>query len=135
MLKAYHRLIENKDKIIENKTTWANQISMSKIIEVVFPEQYQYVDLFNDFCHIKIFHIDPDNIRARNDTAHKIAGNICKHFEEKLVCDIEKCFAFVRHYGDRSRRQHSYVESWTEDIAFQQECDKIHNYFFHSTIK
>eukprot|EP01084_Bolivina_argentea_P194342 333439_1 len=136
MLKAYHRLIENKDKIIENKKTWTNQISMCKIIEVVFQEQYQHLDLVNDFCHINIFHINPDNKRARNGTCHNIAGNICKHFEqENLECDIKTCFVFPRHYGDRGRRQSSYVETSAEDIVFQQECDKIHNYFFHSTIK
>ena len=54
VLDAYHQLIHYIDK-----SKW-NNISISNMIQI--EGKYEHQQLFNDFCHIKIIHIDNDNV-------------------------------------------------------------------------
>merc|ERR1712154_581474 len=130
-----------------DKSKW-NHISISKIIQI--ENRYEHQQLFDDFSHIKIMHIE-NNVNAnRIPEWNDIARNLCKYFETKFKChDIMKCNGFLRHHRERTndeREQLLYFEKsqfpmeqeqkiCIEDAAFQQECDKMHCYFFHSTIK
>eukprot|EP01084_Bolivina_argentea_P098771 177529_1 len=107
---------------------------------------YEHQQLLNDFLHIKLIHIDMDNDNIKrhghseqnmiiqNSEHLNIGRKICKYFEEELnlKCDHEvECSGLMRHY----KRGNDEFKWSMEDSIFQAECDKIHAYFFHSTVK
>eukprot|EP01084_Bolivina_argentea_P018122 33788_1 len=113
-----------------------------KIFDIVHqPGKYEHQQLHDDFMHIKIYHIDTDNHRINSH--HKdeekyidIGKKICQYFTQdlRLKCNrIAKCRAFSRHYQRFVEK--SDADWCTEDITFRTECDKIHIFFLHSTVK
>eukprot|EP01083_Nonionella_stella_P283975 966609_1 len=106
--------------------------------------RYGHLQMFNDFLHIKLFHIEAQHGR---DEKKSIAKKVCHAFETRYTCDdIDMCYAFKRHYRDRTdvhnERQLFYIaaDEDTKQLTdtewiFQAEFDKIHCYFLHSTIQ
>eukprot|EP01084_Bolivina_argentea_P008197 15328_1 len=134
VLKAYHLSMSTMQEV--------------KLFDVIQNKGvYEHQQLLNDFLHIKLIHIDVDNGNIkRHDHSEQdmiiqsseylnIGRKMCKYFEEELnlKCDHEvKCRGLMRHY----KRGHGDDEQWSmEDSTFQAECDKIHAYFLHSTVK
>eukprot|EP01084_Bolivina_argentea_P020606 38314_1 len=148
--------------------------------------KYGHQQIFNDFLHIKLFHIDPidddnnnkteskqnDNNDKDNDSQKKNQSKIndakdndnqnkkntpkiiCEYFEKRYPCeDIPKCYAFARHFRDRSdfeaeKLMFHLIEAYPDktsqktvqmkadiDVILQEECDKIHCFFLHSTFQ
>ena len=93
---------------------------------------YTHQQLFDDFSHVKIIHIDADNKSYQGGGGYyNIGMYLCKYFQEEFPCDIEKCRVFRRHHRDRGAKSvNPYANDEEEEVAFQQECDKIHSYFF-----
>eukprot|EP01084_Bolivina_argentea_P300856 518877_1 len=119
-----------------------------KIFELIpIIDLYEHQQLHDDFVHIKLTHIDPDNDKIRQHDRHEVnvAANthvdiqrkMCKYFATLYPCDISKCNGFSRHYRDRHKNvlKNEHIVLSSEDAAFQDECDKIHSFFFHSTIE
>eukprot|EP01084_Bolivina_argentea_P242675 407035_1 len=111
--------------------------------------KYEHQQLHDDFMHIKVYHIDGDNDKIRShdhseddkikENSKKylhISKKIYEYFvkELKLTCEnMGNCRAFSRHY---QRIYENNENNWcTEDRAFRTECDKMHIFFFHSTVK
>ena len=93
---------------------------------------YTHQQLFDDFSHVKIIHIDADNnAYQRGDGYYNIGMYLCKYFQNLFPCDIDTCKVFKRHHRDRGAKSaNQYANHEEKEAAFQQECDKIHSYFF-----
>eukprot|EP01084_Bolivina_argentea_P191491 328929_1 len=129
LLKAYHLLMSTMQE--------------EKLFDIVQNQGvYEHQQILEDFLHIKVIHIDADNLNV-NRQEHtnaaipseylNIGRKICKYFEEEhnLKCDgMIKCHGLMRHYKRGNEEQLS-----TEDSSFRAECDRIHVYFLHSTVK
>lgn len=121
-------------------------------------DRYQHFQLYNDFIHIKMYHIDQpqsqddvDDEDVKKDDGD-IGYQLFSLFSERYPCtDLSKCRGFSRHTRPRGRgdeedtlfhviRDKS-VDSKTRQLLngkeriLQEECDKIHTYFLHSTIQ
>eukprot|EP01084_Bolivina_argentea_P038225 70679_1 len=123
----------------DNNKLWG-KVSISSIFCV--ENKYGFQQLVDDFLHLRIIHLDRNELNAIK---------LCERFEHKYYCDLKKCKIFARHYRDRTDVQQSrmlYYHNDIEDdyginkaidikndrdIIFQQEIDKIHSYFLHST--
>eukprot|EP01084_Bolivina_argentea_P228140 385374_1 len=121
------------------------------IIESSMGATYDHQQLFDDFLHVKIIHIDADNDKIRShdhleyapnhlqrNTFNDIGRKMSNYFVETIPCkNISGCTSFSRHYRDRDIDATKQMESTmpVEDAAFLQECDKIHIFFLHSTIQ
>eukprot|EP01083_Nonionella_stella_P145405 455572_1 len=127
VLDIYHKLTNDKSKW--NAISTQKQIRSHKDIN---DDQYGHQQLFDDFSHLKLVHIDPDNKKRWRDPKDKpIVRELCDTFKDKFPCDMKECRAFLNHYRDRVGQE----LPDTEDTVFQQEFYKIHSYFFHSTIQ
>eukprot|EP01084_Bolivina_argentea_P026280 48847_1 len=148
ILSVYHELLQSK-------TLW-KKVPISPIITYNI---YAHQQIYNDFLHIKMYHIDADdkiqrtkNINKTSQKVHQhIAKTLCEHFEREYKCNnIQKCQAFQRHYRDRTdeeaeqqlfyridkKEKSKTVEMRNDkDMILQEECDKLHSFFLHSTIK
>eukprot|EP01084_Bolivina_argentea_P012835 24035_1 len=154
VLSAYH-------KIMNTQSDWTN-ISIAN--HILIADRYEHQQLSDDFAHVKIIHIDADNKKYKTqDQTYSLAHQLCLYLEGKYQCkSTSNCKAFLRHYKHQqsrvdintstrtstsnynsSTRTHSHYgaldirkfSKYIEDAACQQDCDKIHAYFFHSTIK
>ncbi len=121
------------------------------LCEVIQCDEYGHKQLAEDFVHIQSSHIGPDDQEIQRQDAERVFGGtvresigqqMARHFMKECPCtDMAVCRAFERHYRVR---QPSYAEDVeqgraqlrklfrttnAEDIAFQDECDKIHGYF------
>eukprot|EP01084_Bolivina_argentea_P125178 221812_1 len=143
MLKAYKELLSNTNQ---------NEMKLFDNIK----RNYNHQQVFNDFLHIKIIHIDADNDKIKShdhledESKEKyidVVKHICDYFEKdlELKCntfsDNEKnetmainCRAIGRHYLHRVYDNNEKTLS-DEEKAFRTECDKIHIFFLHSTVK
>eukprot|EP01084_Bolivina_argentea_P307255 531042_1 len=113
--------------------------------------KYDHQQLFDDFMHVKIIHIDGNNDTIRShDNWQRIQGNelnengyigigqeICNYFQNQFPChSIIQCHAAKRHYRQRQcevlstrrRLTESFMEQkyCTEDVSFRDLCDTIH---------
>ncbi len=97
--------------------------------------------LFNDFMHIKIMHIDADNDNIRSHDHHEdwkenepvynnIGVRICDSLEQVVQCEMKRCKSFERHYQKQDENHSETNEAVMADITFQQELDKVHTFFF-----
>eukprot|EP01083_Nonionella_stella_P045282 121671_1 len=128
-LKRIRAVLEIYHKLTNDKSQW-NAISTKKQIRShknINDDKYGHQQLFDDFAHLKLVHIDPDNKNGRHEF---IARGICDMFKRDFPCDMKECRAFLYHYRDRGGQEFPDFE----DTSFQQEFYKIHSYFFHSTI-
>eukprot|EP01083_Nonionella_stella_P091881 256959_1 len=131
VLDIYHKLTNDKSKW--NAISTQKQIRSHKDIN---DDQYGHQQLFDDFSHLKLVHIDPDNKKRWRDPKDKpIVRKLCEQFKKDFPCDMKECHAFLNHYRDRGGETELPNTENTEDTAFQQEFYKIHSYFFHSTIQ
>ena len=107
VLRLYNQLLN------ENKL-W-KKVAMGPMIT---SDHYGHQQLYNDFLHVKLYHIDADNkrlLRIQNridydydneeekDVGYQeLAKKICEYFAKRYECkNVEKCEAFTRHYRDR----------------------------------
>eukprot|EP01083_Nonionella_stella_P064157 166975_1 len=116
---------------------------------------YSHQQIFDDFLHIKIHHIDRDKqLAIANKNNQNIATILYYKFCTSYECDgikdvLPSCAAFQRHYRDKedngAEREIFYsIENEDnlkslrirneKDWILQEECDKIHTYFIHSMI-
>eukprot|EP01084_Bolivina_argentea_P220985 374403_1 len=113
--KAFKRI-----KVVLSKETF-------DICNIQNKEIYEHQQIFDDFMHVKLIHIDVNQ---------EIGKELCDYLEneQKLKCcmSIINCQSIIRHY--KLQPTIRIRNGNTKDITFQQECDKIHSYFFHSTI-
>lgn len=121
-------------------------------------DRYQHLQLYNDFIHIKMYHIDTHRFRDDiddEDSKEKnddIGYQLFSRFSERYPCaHLSKCRGFTRHYrprgrgdeedslfhliGDKSLESKTVQILNTKERILQEECDKIHTYFLHSTIQ
>eukprot|EP01083_Nonionella_stella_P091883 256964_1 len=134
-LKRITAVLDVYYKLTNDKPKWdaiSTQIRRHKDIN----DKYGHQELFDDFSHIKLVHIDSDNKKRRRDPKHEpIVRKLCEQFKKDFPCDMKECHAFLNHYRDRGGETELPNTENTEDTAFQQEFYKIHSYFFHSTIQ
>eukprot|EP01083_Nonionella_stella_P091885 256969_1 len=131
VLGVYHTLTNDTSK-------WGAKSTQEKIRShpYINDNQYGHQQLFDDFSHLKLVHIDPDNKKRWRDPKDKpIVRKLCEQFKKDFPCDMKECHAFLNHYRDRGGETELPNTENTEDTAFQQEFYKIHSYFFHSTIQ
>eukprot|EP01084_Bolivina_argentea_P098346 176749_1 len=123
ILKAYHELIQTNQKA-----------RLLEIIQNKYP--YDQQQLFNDFLHVRIMHIEIGNDKPK--TEHfDIEKKICRYLEGKLdlKCDkMDNCPSIIRHYQTKNNKKNP-GQLDTKDAVFQAECDKIHVYFLHPTVQ
>eukprot|EP01084_Bolivina_argentea_P288190 494619_1 len=101
------RCILREYNLINNDTLVANRI--------LIKDKYEHQQLFNDFFHVKIIHIDNNNA---------LAQQLCVRFVNEIGCTKSNdCQAFLRHHSKKNQDK------------LQRECDKVHVYFLHSTIQ
>ena len=157
VLNAYARLINEV-----NKEKWP-EIDIGDVIKIEkeynvnnYQKKYEYghQQIYDDFHHINRYHIVADtmNCDSTKNEYHEIGKSLCQDIQKESKCkysnDIQNCMPFTRHYRDRTndereqslyRKKRSYRhENYREindEIAFQQECDKMHCFFLHSTVK
>eukprot|EP01084_Bolivina_argentea_P307258 531046_1 len=105
--------------------------------------KYDHQQLFDDFMHVKIIHIDADNDKIRshdnnennnknkedknddnNENKNKngyigIGPKICNYFQNKFRCDsMIQCRGYTRHYKDRIKKTENMEQTYcTEDKA------------------
>eukprot|EP01084_Bolivina_argentea_P266586 452186_1 len=104
------------------------QDDTNNIINKIFPDtHYSYIDLLNDFHHIKYDHHTNDKTHEFDAFYEYLFAN-----EDILKCEISFCVGATRHY---TRRRYIPSVSATNDIkrAYGLNLvDRIHTYFVHS---
>eukprot|EP01083_Nonionella_stella_P257524 881385_1 len=147
-LKRLEVMLAVYKELKEQDTLW-RKVPIADILYV--KDLYGYQQLCNDWLHVKIVHIDGD---PDKDTPNAMARRLCTRYAEnpKWSCShLSNCAGYQRHYRDRTndqleqqlyfRRSVRATLNKTErilnnkDIVYQQECDKIHSFLLHSTIK
>eukprot|EP01083_Nonionella_stella_P114533 338747_1 len=106
-------------------------------------DKYGHKQLFEDFCHVKVIHIEADNrvIKSRNGAYtplyRGIGQYICTRLQDELKCaDTKACRTWLRYYRNECEElKEDMSEKEFEDAMLRQECEKIHTYFYHSTIQ
>eukprot|EP01083_Nonionella_stella_P070625 189073_1 len=147
LLSLYH-------KLMKSKTLWRN-VAMGPLLRC-HGDIYTHQQIFNDFLHIKMHHIDRDKqLAIANANDQNIATILHDKFCTLYECDgikdgLPSCAAFRRHYRDRAdrgaeREMFHLIENEDnmkslkirneKEWVLQEECDKIHSYFLHSTIE
>eukprot|EP01083_Nonionella_stella_P001119 3241_1 len=127
------------------------KVSLAALLMI--DDRYGRLQMLNDFLHIKLYHIESQSSphhegeedEKRNEKS--IANDVCYMFETRYKCDdMDTCDAFKRHYRGRTNAKNARdmfhiaadpdnAQEWIFDIIFQEEFDKIHCYFLHSTIQ
>ena len=145
-LKRIELMLEVYQRLKQEDSLW-RKVPISDILSTN-NGIYKYSSLCNDWLHVKLVHFDS------NQTS-EIATLLCQRYEENdiLQChDLKKCMGYQRHYRNRTndeaeaslyyRRENNKEKIKkaqqvmnNKEIVFQQECDKIHSFLLHSTIK
>ncbi len=98
-------------KLMNYPALW-RKVSLLPIL--IFRDIYTETEMDNDFTHI----------REHMKTNIKFRNQLQAEFETSFKCiDSDKC--------DRDQMYQYSEHMKTEDIVFQQHCDKIHSYFMH----
>eukprot|EP01084_Bolivina_argentea_P004271 8129_1 len=116
MLQAYKKILSNTNE---------NEVQFFLNIQKIYDHQ----QLFNDFLHVKLMHIDADNNKPKEEYIC-IGKKICQYFEKdlNLKCKKTKMFgAIERHYFHRIYTTETKLTN--EDKTFRAECDKVHIFF------
>ena len=118
-------------KNIIDQDLW-NANKMVDIIQI--KGRYGQQQLFDDFMHVKLMHID-------KSSDGNLGVDLCKYLQSKYACkNTNECTPSLRHRRDRSNdeeEQRLYGRHWAmdneardEEVTLQQLCDNIHSYFF-----
>ena len=132
MMEAYHQLVHDDE-------LW-NSVTISQVID---SNQYGHRQLMDDFMHIQLSHIDPDNkLNGTENGRLSMGQQMALYFMRKFPCDdMSKCKGNQRHFRvrqpktdaarkrEREQLRNLFRTNNDEDITFQEECDKIHSFF------